>query len=732
MKCECIHLSDLPDEILLIILKKLTNTEVLYSLIGVNKRLNKLVYDSNFTSRVTLIKYSSNDTIHPLPWQILDRFCLQILPEIHHKIEWVDIESSSIEHVLLSRNYPNLSGLGLYNLGIEEIKQLFTDKSLLNDIVKSQIVSLAIGISACKIPYVTSDIIKHLFTQIFSMFTDLQCLTFVPYSIWHNQMIFDISSSTVFSSNLLELHVKLHNFTDCLCLLDGRFNQLRTLDVNIFMINSSHSVINNQEKLPNLKCFSLECHLVGDVYSELIVSLLQRMPNLKQLNLYFLIFGRKTFIEGNNLKDIINYMPQLNKFMFNIRSNVSTQNQINLPSNEDIQYTFRDYKNQIISSIDYFPKVQDVECHIYSHPYVWKDYKNVTNSFSGGLFKCVREVLLFDEHPFEHEFFLLISQSFPFLKKITIVNETKQKNQRSRKSNSDNENFSIIEYPHLIVLDLYEAHDDYVKQFLIDTKTCLPNDVYLCINRTLDNRSAYVPGKAATTPITLLYATVIALPVLRLADGSTDVVYAYKLPYEFADNINYLIANINSKIDGALTLLKVQNNGRNPAKKIDPNVYFEISANNIPIGRIIFKLIDAVVPRTTANFRALCTGEKGFGYKGCRFHRVIPQFMVQGGDITNHDGTGGKSIYPEFYFADENFKLQHTKPGVLSMANCGPNTNRSQFFITTVPTPWLDGKSVVFGEVVQGMDVVQRIESYGTNSGTPNADVVITTCGIIQ
>ncbi|CAF3397872.1 unnamed protein product [Rotaria socialis] len=175
--------------------------------------------------------------------------------------------------------------------------------------------------------------------------------------------------------------------------------------------------------------------------------------------------------------------------------------------------------------------------------------------------------------------------------------------------------------------------------------------------------------------------------------------FSIKKQNQFADNINYLIANMNSKIDGALTRLKVQNNGRNPAKKCDPNVYFEISANNIPIGRIIFKLFDAVVPKTTANFRALRTGEKGFG-----------------GDITNHDGTSGKSIYPEFYFADENFKLQHTKPGVLSMANCGPNTNRSQFFITAVPTPWLDGKSVVFGEVVQGMDVVQRIQSYGMSS----------------
>jgi len=128
MKCACIHLSDLPDEILLIIFKKLTNAEVLYSLIGVNQRLNKIVYDSIFTSSVSLIRCLSNDFIYPLPWPILDRFCLQILPKIHQKIEWLNIESSSIERVLLSTNYPNLSGLGLYNLDIEKTKQLFTGK----------------------------------------------------------------------------------------------------------------------------------------------------------------------------------------------------------------------------------------------------------------------------------------------------------------------------------------------------------------------------------------------------------------------------------------------------------------------------------------------------------------------------------------------------------------------------------------------------------------------------
>ncbi len=245
---------------------------------------------------------------------------------------------------------------------------------------------------------------------------------------------------------------------------------------------SSLAYILFKEKLPGLKYFSLECDMVGNVYDELIVTLLHRMSNLEQLNLYFVIFGRKTFIEGNHLKNIINSMPQLNKFMFNIRSSISVENQINLPSNEDIQYTFKDFQNNQIISIDYFPKAQDGQCHIYSNPYIWKDYKNITNKFSGGLFQCVREVLLFDEHPFDHEFFLRITQSFPFLKKITVVNEKEQKNQQCRKSNDDNENFSIIQYPHLTLLDLFEAHDDYVEQFLIDNKTCLPNNVYLYID----------------------------------------------------------------------------------------------------------------------------------------------------------------------------------------------------------------------------------------------------------
>lgn len=157
-------------------------------------------------------------------------------------------------------------------------------------------------------------------------------------------------------------------------------------------------------------------------------------------------------------------------------------------------------------------------------------------------------------------------------------------------------------------------------------------------------------------------------------------------------------------------------------------VYFKTSINGVPQEPIKFELYDDVVPKTAENFRALCTGEKGFGYAKSIFHRVIPGFMLQGGDIEFGNGYGGKSIYGK-KFPDENFVYTHDKPGLLSMANSGPNTNGSQFFITTVPCDWLNGRHTVFGEVIEGYDVVKTIERHGSGSGRVSARIVIEECG---
>jgi peptidylprolyl isomerase len=166
--------------------------------------------------------------------------------------------------------------------------------------------------------------------------------------------------------------------------------------------------------------------------------------------------------------------------------------------------------------------------------------------------------------------------------------------------------------------------------------------------------------------------------------------------------------------------------------------YFDISINKKIVGRIVFSLFNKDVPRTALNFYHLCKGDKidastgkNMHYKGSKFHRVIPGFMCQGGDFLKGDGTGSLSIYGQT-FGDENFLYSHDQPGLLSMANRGPNSNGSQFFITTADCGWLDGKHVVFGKVSEGIEVLNAIEFTGSSNGRTKSDVIIEDCGILE
>ncbi|CAF1377351.1 unnamed protein product [Rotaria sp. Silwood1] len=471
-----IRLHDLPDEILMIILKKISNIEVLYSFIGVNKRLNEIVHDSIFTTCLTLMRDSFNGLSDRLIKRILDRFCLQILPSIHHKIQWLNVESSFMEPILLSTNYPNLYELGIYHIEKETASRIFTEESPLIHIFQNQILSLVIDIVQRKDLCLAENDNVHIFKRILTVSSNLQCLNFGPSLFWYQRLLLRSLTPDVVSPTLLELRVGVQNFIDCLYLVDGRFDQLRTFYVDIYHIFPPQRIIDNKKKIPNLKHFSLHCKWETNQYNELILPLLHRMSNLEELDLYLSVYCEKRVIDGYDLKEnIITHLLELKKFAFNIRSLLYLNDQIYLSSNEDIQHSFKDFHDhQVISYVDYFSNRKQGQCQIYSFPHHVQYYDYITNSLSNGLFEHVREVSLFDERPFEHEFFLRIAKSFPLIEALFINNKQPQKNKFSQQSNDDDQHLSIIEYSHLRKLDLEEAHDDYVEQFLLDTKTCLP------------------------------------------------------------------------------------------------------------------------------------------------------------------------------------------------------------------------------------------------------------------
>ncbi|XP_068535431.1 ranBP2-like and GRIP domain-containing protein 4 isoform X3 [Anas acuta] len=241
----------------------------------------------------------------------------------------------------------------------------------------------------------------------------------------------------------------------------------------------------------------------------------------------------------------------------------------------------------------------------------------------------------------------------------------------------------------------------------------------VCANHVITNEMNLVPSDTSNNAL-IWTAT-------DYADGELKV---ERLAVKFKDpQIAANFKNVFESCQRSISKLK----NRLPeglSKDTNPVVYFEVSADDKPLGCVTMELFSNIVPRTAENFRALCTGEKGFGFKNTRFHRIVTDFVCQGGDITNHDGTGGRSIYGDA-FEDESFEVKHTGPGLLSMANRGRDTNNSQFFITLKKVEALDFKHVVFGFVKDGMDVVKKIESFGSPNGLVSGRVVITDCGQI-
>ncbi|CAF1046126.1 unnamed protein product [Adineta steineri] len=258
-----VELNDLPDEILLMIFKKLNNVSLLCSLISVNKRLNTIVRDSIFTRHLKLMRHCPNDSIGPLPDTTLDRLCSKILPEIRNQIQRLDLESSSIERILM---------LQIILIYMDLVYLILIQKQLY--------------------PYL----------EIFIQYPNLQYLNFGSSSTWywHTHLSFSNSPPICISSNLLELHISLSSFTDCLYMLDGRFNQLRIFHVNISSIHVGNKKVAKEEKLLNLKCFSLHCYTFTNFYNELILPLVYRMSNLEKLDLNLLLYVKEKFIDGND------------------------------------------------------------------------------------------------------------------------------------------------------------------------------------------------------------------------------------------------------------------------------------------------------------------------------------------------------------------------------------------------------------------------------------------------
>ncbi|CAF1319055.1 unnamed protein product [Adineta steineri] len=487
------NIFDLSNEILFIIINKLNIGDVIYSLFDVNERFVHLLFDPLYIQNlnITLMTMKSfHQRTFSVHGQVLSNICENILPKIYDQVRKLAIEQNSIERIL-TYNYSQLYSLSLVNFKEEILYQYLTDYSILRDLLTQQITHLNIDIQSDEIPKLLSKISTNIFILVLILCQRLTNLNFCQLFSYRNSFIsiYNLPKTSCSYSTLIELKINVATFNDCLYLLDGRFDSLSKLTINVKRIGCEILKEKNKRKLPKLKYFSLTSFSFTCDFDEYIIPLLRRMINLEELILFLSIINRtaSTFSGIALYNQVLVHMSHLNKFVFSINTGVCIMNnEINIPSDEDIQDSFigREY-GQVGSYVHFEPRTPvdtttDIEqakavvkFHIYSLPYQFESFFHLNNSFRGGMFVNVRYLVMTDSFPFEHEFFKITSDSFPFLKNLKIYNWKPQKKKQHPST--------LINFPHLNVLNLVSAHHDYAEQFLVDTNTHLPCLLDLCI-----------------------------------------------------------------------------------------------------------------------------------------------------------------------------------------------------------------------------------------------------------
>ncbi|CAF3983473.1 unnamed protein product [Rotaria sordida] len=464
-----INILDLPDEILLIILQKLNMVDVFYSLVDLNKRFNQLIFDPLYIHHLDVTDKTSLDHNSPVDNQVFDQIRTKILPRLHCKVNKITVTSPSMEYIFNTIDYSQLHSLSLVNFQQETLLQYLTSDVIFCRILSDQITHLKVKIKGDIVVKLSNGNEQNLFTLILFLCKHLTDLTI---SQWFRSSLTDSTFNLTLmcpgSLTLTKMKINVNTFDDCLYILNGYFECLSTLIIDIYKISESTSNIDNTSKLPKLKYFSLISYFQTYAYDKRIVPLLRRMLNLEELTLLIAIVRIKLpYIDGTHLyNDFLVEMPRLNKFTFSINTLVYDEGvKIDLPSNDDIQNSFIKIGYQHLDSYANVMKTGG-SCHVYSLPYQFDSFLHLTNSFRRDNFYTVRWLVMNDAYSFEHEFFQIISQDFPFLQRLNVINYEPQKNKQHPSR--------LIIFAQLYDLTIAFVHIDYIEEFLFETNIRLP------------------------------------------------------------------------------------------------------------------------------------------------------------------------------------------------------------------------------------------------------------------